>query len=83
MVEPLSRNGQVGAVVVGGDYQGLGIVRSLGRHGIPVVVVDDEPSIAKYSRYTTQALRVPELRDGPTIVGRCSTSAAGSGSTAG
>ena len=68
MVEPLSRNGQVGAVVVGGDYQGLGIVRSLGRHGIPVVVVDDEPSIAKYSRYTTQALRVPELRDGPTIV---------------
>ena len=27
----------VGAVVLGGDYQGLGIVRSLGRHGVPVV----------------------------------------------
>lgn len=68
MAERLPRNGQVGAVVVGGDYQGLGIVRSLGRHGIPVVVVDDEPSIAKYSRYTTRALRVSQLRDGPTIV---------------
>ena len=24
----------VGAVVIGGDYQGLGIVRSLGRQGV-------------------------------------------------
>src|SRR3954452_5797630 len=59
------RNGrpQPGAVVVGGDYQGLGIVRSLGRRGIRVVVVDDERSIARHSRYTTAALRVPDLRD--------------------
>ena len=53
----------VGAVVVGGDYQGLGIVRSLGRHGIPVYVIDDERSIARYSRYTRDAVRVPDLRD--------------------
>ena len=33
---------RVGAVVIGGDYQGLGIVRSLGRQGVPVCVVDDE-----------------------------------------
>lgn len=52
-----------GAVVIGGDYQGLGIVRSLGRHGIPVGVVDDERSIARYSRYTSFAHRVPSLRD--------------------
>jgi predicted ATP-grasp superfamily ATP-dependent carboligase len=52
-----------GAVVVGGDHQGLGIVRSLGRRGIPVVVVDDERSIARFSRYTTRYLRVGELRD--------------------
>jgi D-aspartate ligase len=52
-----------GAVVVGGDYQGLGIVRSLGRHGIPVCVIDDERSIARYSRHATQAVRVPNLRD--------------------
>jgi predicted ATP-grasp superfamily ATP-dependent carboligase len=52
-----------GALVVGGDYQGLGIVRSLGRHGIPVYVVDDEPCVARYSRFTTETVRVPNLRD--------------------
>jgi D-aspartate ligase len=53
----------VGAVVLGGDYQGLGIVRSLGRHGIPVCVIDDEPSVARHSRYASYALRVPTLLD--------------------
>jgi predicted ATP-grasp superfamily ATP-dependent carboligase len=50
-------------VVVGGDYQGLGIVRSLGRQGIPVCVVDDERSIAGFSHYSTHFVRVPDLRD--------------------
>jgi predicted ATP-grasp superfamily ATP-dependent carboligase len=54
---------KVGAVVVGGDYQGLGIVRSLGRHGVPVCIVDDECSIARFSRYATHAIRTPSLRD--------------------
>ena len=52
-----------GAVVVGGDYQGLGIVRSLGRRGIPVCVIDDEHSIARFSRYTSHAVQVQNLRD--------------------
>lgn len=55
------RRDGIGAVVIGGDYQGLGIVRSLGRQGIPVCVVDDERSIARYSRYTTVAQRVSSL----------------------
>ena len=54
---------RVGALVVGGCFQGLGIVRSLGRRGVPVVVIDDEFSISRYSRYTTRYLRVPNLRD--------------------
>ena len=53
----------IGAIVVGGDYQGLGIVRSLGGRGIPVCVVDDEHSISRFSRYTTRAITVPDLRD--------------------
>jgi predicted ATP-grasp superfamily ATP-dependent carboligase len=53
----------IGAVVVGGDYQGLGIVRSLGRRGIPVCVIDDERSIARHSRYATHALTVKSLGD--------------------
>lgn len=54
---------QVGGIVLGGDYQGLGIVRSLGRRGIPVCVIDDEHSIARHSRYTTFFESVPDLRD--------------------
>jgi D-aspartate ligase len=52
-----------GAVIVGGDYQGLGIVRSLGRHGVPVCVIDDERSISRFSRHATQAVRVTDLRE--------------------
>ena len=55
--------GKVGAVVVGGDYQGLGIVRSLGRQGIPVCVVDDEYSISKFSKYASHACKIQNLRD--------------------
>jgi D-aspartate ligase len=52
-----------GAVVLGGDYQGLGIVRSLGRHGVPTCIVDDEHSIARYSRYAGQAVHFSNLKD--------------------
>ena len=53
----------IGGVVIGGDYQGLGIVRSLGRRNIPVCVIDDESSIARFSRFTTHSVSVPSLRD--------------------
>jgi len=52
----------IGAVVAGGDYQGLGIVRSLGRKGVPVCVVDDELSISRYSRYCTHFVKLSDLR---------------------
>lgn len=55
--------GHTAAVVVGGDYQGLGIVRSLGRHGVQVCVVDDEYSISRFSRFCTHFVRVPSLRE--------------------
>jgi D-aspartate ligase len=54
---------KVGAVVVGGDFHGLAIARSLGRHGIPVCIVDDEYSIGRFSRYATLSVRAPNLRD--------------------
>jgi D-aspartate ligase len=57
-----------GAVVIGGDYQGLGIVRSLGRAGIPVCVIDDEHSIARFSRYTTFAAQAADLRNAEATV---------------
>ena len=52
----------LGAVVIGGDHQGLGIARSLGQHGIPVCVIDDETSIARASRFVQHVVRVRDLR---------------------
>lgn len=51
-----------GAVVVGGDYQGLSVVRSLGRRGIDVVVIDDERSISRASRFVSGSFRWRDLR---------------------
>jgi predicted ATP-grasp superfamily ATP-dependent carboligase len=59
----LAGGARIGAVVLGGDYQGLGIARSLGRRGVPVCVVDDEVSIARASRFAETTIRVPSLRD--------------------
>jgi D-aspartate ligase len=52
----------VGAVVIGGGCQGLGIARSLGRRGIPVCLIDDEISMARASRFVRDAIRVRDLR---------------------
>lgn len=62
------RAGPVGGVVLGGDYQGLGIARSLGRRGVPVCVLDDEHSIARFSRYVQRSVRISNMRDdGPFV----------------
>jgi D-aspartate ligase len=50
-----------GAIVIGADYRGLGVVRSLGRAGIPVCVLrDGDDSLAAHSRYAKRALRLPD-----------------------
>jgi D-aspartate ligase len=48
-----------GALVLGGDYRGLGIVRSLGRRGVPVWVAHHGDALATYSRYARRALPWP------------------------
>ena len=55
--------GQTGALVIGGDHPGLGIVRSLGQRGIPVCVIDDQLSVSYFSRYKSRFLQVKDLRD--------------------
>src|SRR5271156_3246219 len=57
-----------GAVVIGGDYQGLGIVRSLGRQGVPVCALDDELSISRYSRYCTKFVKLGDLHNERVVV---------------
>jgi len=53
----------VGALVIGGDHPGLAIARSLGGIGIPVYILEDQHSIAKYSRYVEGVIRVRDVRD--------------------
>jgi predicted ATP-grasp superfamily ATP-dependent carboligase len=53
--------GDVGAVVLGGDFQGLGVVRSLGEMGVPVFLIDSEWGIARYSRYVQRKIFKPDL----------------------
>jgi predicted ATP-grasp superfamily ATP-dependent carboligase len=57
-----------GALVLGGEYRGLGIVRSLGRRGIPVYVLTDENRIAAMSRYACRALPWPRGDDREKLV---------------
>jgi D-aspartate ligase len=54
---------QRGAIVIGANYGGLGIVRSLGRHGIPVVVLQDEHASAAASKFTRLRLPWPQTND--------------------
>jgi D-aspartate ligase len=49
-----------GAVVLGGDYRALGVVRSLGRRGVPVWVVrQGDDTLAAMSRYARRRLPWP------------------------
>jgi D-aspartate ligase len=56
-------NGKIpGAIVLGGNFLGLGIARSLGSRGIPVWVIDADKSksIAQFSRYTKRFIVTTE-----------------------
>src|SRR5437868_14740413 len=57
------RRALAGVVVAGADNQGLGIVRSLGRHNVRGCIIDDEFSIGRFSQCATYAVRVRNLRD--------------------
>jgi D-aspartate ligase len=53
----------VGALVIGGDHPGLAIARSLGSLGIPVYIMEDQHSIASYSRFVKRVIRSGDIRD--------------------
>jgi predicted ATP-grasp superfamily ATP-dependent carboligase len=49
-----------GVVVLGSDYRALGVVRSLGRQGVPVVVVrHGDDRLGALSRYSRRRFRLP------------------------
>src|ERR1035438_7377529 len=48
-----------GALVVGGAHGSLGVVRSLGRRGVPVWVLAGDQSVARYSRFARKSFAWP------------------------
>ena len=54
---------KVGAVITGGDFQALGAIRTLGRKGIPVTVLDKDLCISKYSKFVKKCIKAPSLSD--------------------
>ncbi|MDD2336184.1 MAG: hypothetical protein PHD01_06380 [Geobacteraceae bacterium] len=51
------------AVIIGGDFQGLGIARNLSGLGVRVLVVDPGFSISRFSRYVDVFRRSPSYAD--------------------
>jgi len=56
-----------GVLVLGSDFKALGVIRSLGRHGIPAIVVDSQPRSAWFSRYVKQRLSWRGSLEDPTL----------------
>ena len=52
-----------GALVIGGAHGSLGVVRSLGRRGIPVCVLVGNHAIARFSRFTGKSFAWPSVDD--------------------
>jgi predicted ATP-grasp superfamily ATP-dependent carboligase len=56
-------HGDFGAVVLGGHAQGLGIIRSLGRKGVTVYLIDETAAnISRFSKYCRRFFLVPKMK---------------------
>ncbi len=53
---------KVGAVVIGGHFQGLGLLRSLGIRNIPVYLLDNDQCIGRFSKYVKKFLKCPDVK---------------------
>jgi D-aspartate ligase len=70
---PTSTARPAGALVLGADYRGLGVVRSLGRRGVPVWVLraPGEP-LASMSRYAQRSVPWPSGDEASRVAFLCS-----------
>ena len=50
-----------GALIIGADFQGLGVARNLAQLGVPVVAVDPDFCIGRFSRYVRACFKCPPL----------------------
>ncbi len=50
-------SGKIGAVITGGDFQGLGVMRTLAKKEIPVILLDSDLCISRFSRFKKKFFR--------------------------
>jgi len=60
----VKNTGKPGALILGGDFQGLGVIRSLSEQGVQVFLVEYEWSISRYSRYVRRRAFKRDLLSG-------------------
>jgi predicted ATP-grasp superfamily ATP-dependent carboligase len=56
------------AVVLGASINGLAVVRSLGRHGVPVLLIDRTPQLGGWTRFARRVAFDGELHEGETML---------------
>jgi len=54
---------QNGAVIIGGDFQGLGIAHDLASLKVPIIIIDPDFCIGKFSRFVQKYYKCPSLTD--------------------
>jgi predicted ATP-grasp superfamily ATP-dependent carboligase len=56
-------NGKIGVVITGGDFQALGVLRTLAKKNIPVIMIDSDCCIGKYSKFKKKFFKSPSPSD--------------------
>ncbi len=56
-------SGLLGVVILGGDFQALGVIRSLAIQNIPIFLLDKGLCISRFSRYIWKFNKCPDARD--------------------
>jgi len=59
---------KVGAIITGGDFQALGVLRTLARKNIPIIMLDSDHCIGKYSKFKKKFFKSPHPSDNQSYV---------------
>lgn len=54
---------KIGAVITGGDFQALGVLRTLSRKDVPVILLDSDHCISRYSKFKKRFFKSPNPSD--------------------
>ncbi len=65
--DPKLSNG-IGAVIAGGDFQALGLLRTLAMKSIPILLLDHELGISRFSKYQKKFYKSPNPSNSDTYV---------------